>query len=84
MLVCENGRSESNTFLWAEIKYLSFSFIFHLTWMKVEIADAHKNIFIYCSFLQNRLIESHIVSRDVSKFKCLCYKFIFLIVWNKL
>jgi len=37
--------------------------------MKFYIADAHKNIFSYCSFLKNRHIESRIVSRDVSKFK---------------
>ena len=43
--------------------------IFHLTWMKVDIADAHKSTFIYCSVLKNRHTESHIVSRDVSKFK---------------
>lgn len=66
--------------LWAEIKCLPYILYFHLTWMKVDIADAHKHIFSYCNFLKNRHIESRIVSRDVNKFKCLCYKFIFLIV----
>jgi hypothetical protein len=45
--------------------------------MKVDIADAHKNIFSYGSFLKNWHGESRIVSRDVDKFNYLCYKFIF-------
>jgi len=45
--------------------------------MKLDIADPHKNIFIYWSFLKNRHVESHIASRDVSKFKCFCYVYFF-------